>query len=130
MIKNYFYTVGATMLLLTSQLKAQDADFKPSGNVYGYVFGDYAYKTHNDTLSRGGGNVQYKTPTSLVSGNTVSATNPAPANIQTNAFQIRRVYLGYDYQFAPNLTASVLLAHEQNLDANGNNTMYLKYANV
>ena len=59
MIKNYFYTVGATMLLLTSQLKAQDADFKPSGNVYGYVFGDYAYKTHNDTLQRGGGNVQY-----------------------------------------------------------------------
>jgi hypothetical protein len=132
MKKNYFYTIGATMLLLVSQLKAQetkDADFKPSGNLYGYVFGDYAYKTHNDTLQRGAGNVQYRGTNSLSSANT-SANTPAPAQVQTNAFQIRRVYLGYDYQFAPNLTASVLLANEQTQLPNGQNTVYLKYANV
>ena len=41
---------------------------------------------------------------------------------------MRRVYLGYDYNIAPKFTASLVLANEQNLDAGGNNTTYLKYA--
>ena len=121
---------GLALLVIGAAYAQDNSDFKPSGNLWGYMFGDYAYKTHNDTLSRGGGNVQYKTPASLSSGNTVSASNPAPANMQTNAFQIRRVYLGYDYQFAPNLSANLVLAHEQNVDGTGNNTMFLKYANI
>ena len=32
-------------------------DFKPSGKVWGYVFGDYYYKVHADSLNRG--NTQY-----------------------------------------------------------------------
>ena len=115
----------------TTTLKAQDnGDFKPSGNLWGYVFGDYAYKTNNDTLQRGGGAVQYRGFNALNSSNTSSSTNPAPALVQTNAFQIRRAYLGYDYQFAKNFSARVVLANEQNYDASGKNTMYLKYANV
>jgi hypothetical protein len=51
-------------------------------------------------------------------------------NTNSNAFQVRRFYLGYDYNFAPKLTAYAVLAHEQNLDASGQNTVYLKYANV
>jgi len=96
-------------------------EFKPSGNVYGYVFGDYASKTHSDSLNRGGGNVQYR---------------GVPVN--ANAFQIRRAYLGYDFNIAENFSTSILLANEQgpmlqnatgdNLDAGGSNTMYLKYA--
>jgi hypothetical protein len=107
-----------------------DPNFKPDGNLWGYVFGDYAVKSHSDTLSRGGGNVQYKGTTPLNSANLVSPTNPAPVNQATNAFQIRRMYLGYDYQFAPNLGAYVVLANEQNVDGNGKNTTYLKYAFV
>jgi hypothetical protein len=104
------------------------ANFKPNGNLWGLVFGDYAFKTQNDTLGRGGGNVQYKGTNALNSNNIVSGTNPVPANVQSNAFQLRRVYLGYDYNFAKNLSASVVLANEQTLLTNNQNTTYLKYA--
>jgi len=117
-----------------AQQSAQPAsgggDFKPSGNLWGLVFGDYAFKSQNDTLGRGGGNVQYKGTNSLNSNNVVTPTNPVPANVQSNAFQLRRVYLGYDYNFAKNLSASVILANEQTLLPNNQNTTYLKYAYV
>jgi hypothetical protein len=128
--------IAGAAILLSYGSKAQTAasddtsTFKPSGSVWGYVFGDYAYKTQNDSLGRGGGNVQYKGAASLNSGNVASAANPVPANVQTNAFQIRRMYLGYDYQFARNFSASAVLANEQTLLANNQNTVYLKYAFV
>lgn len=100
----------------------QTSEFKPSGNLWGYVFGDYYYMAHTDSLGRGAGNVQYK-PYSPSNNTTSNATS-------ANAFQIRRLYLGYDYQFAPKLTGYMVLAHEQNLDANGYNTTYLKFAYV
>src|ERR1035437_5468963 len=145
-IKNYVLTIGAAFALGTpgNHLAAQDTEFKPSGNLWGYVFGDYANKAHNDTLGRGGKNVQYAGTNSLASNNTGNAQE---ANTQTNAFQIRRMYLGYDYKFAPNFSAQVVLANEQNYDAsglalvtsttpntltttNGKNTVYVKYVNV
>ncbi len=146
--------------------KAQDADFKPSGNLSGYVFGDYYYMAHADSAGRGAGNVQYKpfsnqttlvepvgapTITSTIlpyksgpnkgldSAITSTAKTSAKSNILgsglsnnkgTNAFQIRRFYLSYDYNFAPKFTAYATLADEQYLDASGNNTVYLKYAYV
>ena len=148
MKRNIILTAIAAVLFFgvnTTSLKAQDGDFKPSGNLWGYVFGDYAYKTHNDTLQRGGGAVQYRGTGSLNSANATQAILPTdtPAQIaaknegnamaisnQTNAFQIRRAYLGYDYQFAKNFSARVVMANEQNFDASGKNTFYLKYANV
>jgi hypothetical protein len=114
----------------SDQLSTSDGNFKPSGNLWGLVFGDYAFKTQNDTLGRGGGNVQYKGTNALNSNNIASGTNPVPANVQSNAFQLRRVYLGYDYSFAKNLSASVILANEQTLLPNNQNTTYLKYAYV
>ncbi len=125
---------AGSICLLTGALQAQSSmpadtsTFKPGGNVWGYLFGDYAMKTQNDSLGRGGGNVQYKTPASLNSGNVVSAANPTPANTQSNAFQIRRMYLGYDYNISPKFSASVVLANEQTLLANNQNTTYVKYA--
>lgn len=132
--KHFILTAVSAMLFLgatVSTVKAQDNkdEFKPSGNLYGYVFGDYAYKTHNDTMQRGGGAVQYRGFNALNSAN-IAANTSAPALVQTNAFQIRRAYLGYDYNFAKNFTAQVVLANEQNYDASGKNTFYLKYANV
>jgi hypothetical protein len=125
---------AGSIILLTGALQAQTAtdngDFKPSGNMWGYVFGDYAMKTQNDTLGRGAGNVQYKGTGALNSNNVVSGTNPVPANVQSNAFQIRRAYLGYDYNIAKNFSASVVLANEQTLLGNNQNTTYLKYAFV
>ena len=130
-IKNYILTIGASVALgMGNYLGAQDTEFKPSGNLWGYVFGDYANKSHNDTLQRGGGSVQYRGTTPLSSSNTLSSTSAQAANTQTNAFQIRRAYLGYDYKFAPNFSAQIVLANEQNYDGGGKNTMYVKYANV
>ena len=145
-------------------VKAQNADFKPSGNLYGQVFGDYYYMMHADSLGRGAGNVQYKPysvqsvltpaiPTAVTSTPIVYTSGPkkgqdslitnkltAPKNNilgsglnnnkGTNAFQLRRVYLSYDYNFAPKFTAYTTLADEQNLDAGGNNTFLLKAAYV
>jgi len=102
----------AAFLTLGNFLAAQETEFKPSGNLWGYVFGDYYYKVHSDSLGRGAGNVQYR--------------NQPQDN--TNAFQIRRAYLGYDYNITKKFSAYAVLAHEQNLDANGNNTVYVKYA--
>ena len=115
---------------------AQNNEFKPSGNLWGYGFGDYYYITHADSLGRGAGSVQYK-PFSTAS--TLNATTPTgeKTNIlgsgstnatKSNGFQIRRFYLGYDYNFAPNFVASTVLSNEQNLDAGGNNTFLLKAA--
>ena len=98
--------------LASANLVHAQADFKPSGNLWGYVFGDYYYKPHADSVGRGGGNVQYK------GGN----------SIPNNAFQIRRAYLGYDYNITSKFSAYAVLANEQNVDAGGNNTVYVKYA--
>jgi hypothetical protein len=126
--------LAGSICLLTGALQAQTAEpadtstFKPSGNVWGYVFGDYAMKTQNDTLGRGAGNVQYRGTGALNSNNVQTATNPVPANVQSNAFQIRRLYLGYDYNISRKFSASVVLANEQTLLGNNQNTTYVKYA--
>ena len=109
-----------------SNINAQtvtDSSFKPSGKLWGYAFGDYYYKAHSDSLSRGGAN-QY---TGIEQGR--------------NAFQFRRIYLGYNYDIHPSFSAEVLLAAEDNagaptgaiggdLTSNGKLTFYIKYANL
>src|ERR1017187_9074608 len=109
MKKQFFILLICAGITISTYSNAQE-DFKPSVNLWGYVFGDYAVKSHNDTLSRGGGSVQYKGTNPLSSSNVVSGTNPAPANMQTDAFQIRRVYLGYDYRLTKNISAQIVLA--------------------
>ncbi len=53
-----------------------------TGRLWGYSFGDFTYKPHADSLTRGGSN-QY-------------------TGIQKNRtlFQFRRIYLGYDYNIS------------------------------
>lgn len=121
-------------LLLAGAAMAQSTDsvFKPSGKLWGYAFGDLAYKGSGDTLGstagtqnggRGGSN-QY--------------TKVAP---NTNMFQFRRVYLGYDYNISPKFSAEFLLAAEDDwaggivpgtgdVLANNKFTPYLKLANL
>jgi hypothetical protein len=75
--------------------KQPDTSFKPTGKLWGYTFADYYYKAHSDSLNRGVN--QY-------------------SNIEKdrNAFQIRRVYLGYNYEIHPKFSAEFLLAAEDN----------------
>ncbi len=95
-------------LFLSSSLKAQftmnsDSAFKAgspnSGRIWGYSFGDFYYKSHSDSLNRGGPN-QY---------------TGIPKN--RNAFAFRRIYLGYDYNISKKFSAELLLAAEDNFPA-------------
>jgi hypothetical protein len=137
--------IGITKLLLTtivvllfsgSVVKAQfllnsDSAFKAgspnSGRIWGYVFGDWYYKAHADSLNRGGNN-QY---TGIPQGR--------------NAFQFRRIYLGYDYNISKKFSTELLLAAEDNFPAfnppssatvngdetfNNKLTFFIKLANI
>jgi hypothetical protein len=88
-----------------------------SGRIWGYAFGDYYYKGKADSLNRGGSN-QY---------------TGIPEN--RNAFQIRRIYLGYDYNISQKFSAELLLAAENGAasgDALTDNKLafYVKLANL
>src|SRR5947209_19378778 len=96
-----------TLAITTANLNAQvttqppqvaqpvpDTSFKPHGTLWGYAFGDYYYKAHADAQSRGGSN-QY---TGIEQGR--------------NAFQFRRIYLGYNYDISRKFSAEMLLAAE------------------
>ncbi|MFL5742785.1 MAG: hypothetical protein ACJ75B_21380 [Flavisolibacter sp.] len=122
------FCIAFSVLLFTQSAIAQDksnadSSFKPSGKLWGYTFGDYYYKAHSDSLNRGGAN-QY---TGIEKGR--------------NAFQIRRVYLGYTYDIAPKFTAELLLAAEDNITtstgitsgdllADNKLSLYIKLANL
>jgi len=134
MIFKKTFLIMAASLAMSNFLLAQDklTDFKPTGNLWGLVFGDFYYQTHRDSLGRGGGNVQYR-------GNFVITNSAANGNnSQIDAFQIRRAYLGYDFNMNNRVSVNTILAHEEGpndvsspgtkgLDAGGNNTLYLKY---
>ncbi len=109
----------------TFNVKGQDStkakeEFKPSGKIWGYAFGDYAYKLHADSAQRG--NVQY---------------SKLPKDY--NSFNFRRIYLGYDYQLTQNISSQLLLAHESTFEANSGNpdvltdnnrAVYIKAMNI
>ena len=81
-------------------------EFKASGKVWGYTFGDYAYKLQADSAKRG--NSQY---------------SGLPRNY--SSFNFRRIYLGYDYKFTSDISSQIILAHESSGEANEDNTTVL-----
>lgn len=66
-------------------------EFKPSGKVWGLTFTDFFWKAAGDTATW--------------------ASRAEYSGVQEDvyAFAIRRAYLGYDYQWSPQFSASVLL---------------------
>jgi hypothetical protein len=80
----------------TTEVKAADPDtaWHPQRRLWGYAFGDEYYVGHADAGGRGP-----ETNYSGVAGN-------------RNAFQFRRVYLGYDYEITKKFKAELLLASE------------------
>ncbi len=106
---------------------AYRAGVPSSGRIWGYVFGDFYYKSHSDSLNRGGNNQYTGIPQSR------------------NAFQFRRIYLGYDYSFNKKFSTELLLAAEDNFPAfnppsqtaangdelsNSKETFFIKLANL
>jgi len=132
--RTVIFTVIALLAFSVSNaqfLWNSDSAFKAntpnSGRLWGYAFLDFFYKGHSDSLNRGGNN-QY---TGIPQGR--------------NGFQIRRVYLGYDYNISKKFSAELLLAAEDNFPAfnppssaaasgdqllNNKQTFFLKYANI
>ncbi len=95
-----------------------DSTFKPSGKFSMQFFSDYDYVLSADT----GGMASSKVPKG---GTYYTPLDPKNANSQGGiwqkfyqAFDIRRVYLGYDYQMSPNVSAQLLLSHENGTLAN------------
>jgi hypothetical protein len=84
---------------------AEDTSWKPQRRIWGYAFGDWYYAAHTDqnTGARG------------------PETNYAGVPTYRNAFQFRRVYLGYDYEITKRFKAEVLLesAPSANTGVNG-----------
>lgn len=93
--------------------------FKPHGEIWGQVFGDYYYKAHSDTVGGGrGGSNQY---------------TGIPQN--KNAFQFRRIYLGYNYTFSKRFSTEFLLSSEDDFASgdllqDGKIAPYIKWANI
>lgn len=113
--------------LVAGVTRAQNSDtvaeFKPSGKLWGYAFGDYAWKGSTDEKGRGGANQYTKVP------------------LNADFFQWRRIYLGYDYNISQKFSAEFLLAAEDNWaggvvpgtgDVLSNNKFapYVKLANI
>lgn len=73
---------------------APDTAWKPVRRLWGYAFGDFYYAGHADAGARG------------------AETNYGGVPSYRNAFQFRRIYLGYDYDITKKFSAVVLLASE------------------
>ncbi|HEU4718954.1 MAG TPA: hypothetical protein VFU15_14015 [Bacteroidia bacterium] len=109
-------TLTAGLFFFAGTMKAQQdttkkAEFKPSGKVWGYAFGDYYFKTHADSANRG--NSQYSN---------------MPVN--ANSFELRRVYLGYDYNISERFSSEFLLSYEGQTGSDGSRTTFVKAANL
>lgn len=100
------------MAFIVANVHAQsDSTFKPYGTLSGQFFSDYSFKMHADSLGRGSN--QY-----------------AGVPKDMGSFDVRRVYIGYNYHISPDFTTEFLLAHEGNNDASGKRTVYVKLANI
>ena len=87
----------------TATPKAQDdTAWHPQRRLWGYTFGDFYYDAHADAGNRGPEGMYNSVPT------------------YRNAFQFRRLYLGYDYEITRKFKAEVLLASEPNANTGVN----------
>ena len=87
-------------------------EFKPSGKLWGYAFGDFLYKGYTNKF--GMTNTQYAgTPKDF------------------NSLEFRRIYLGYDYDISEHFSSQLILAYEgTSLASDGNRSIYIKIANL
>lgn len=86
----------------TNAVKSADPDtsFKPVRRFWGLAFGDFYYDAHADASNRG------------------PETNYNSVPTYRNAFQFRRIYLGYDYDITRNFSAELLLSSEPSANTN------------
>jgi len=120
---------GSLAFRVQAQTQDSTIEFKPHGSLWGLTFGDYVFKGNADSVGDGlgrGSNQYSKIP------------------VHTKFFQFRRVYLGYNYDISPKLSAEILFAAEDeyypgsvgnqssygDILANNKFAPYLKVANI
>jgi hypothetical protein len=93
---------GQPTTTIAAPSKPADADtsWKPIRRLWGYAFGDFYYNAHADAGNRGAETTYNGVPT------------------YRNAFQFRRIYLGYDYDINRKFSVELLLASEPNANTN------------
>ncbi|MBI2966335.1 MAG: hypothetical protein HYY40_00790 [Bacteroidetes bacterium] len=92
-----------------AQQSPPSQEFKPSGKVWGYTFGDFYYKTGgSQTTSWGKGEYSKK-------------------GVDEYAFSFRRIYLGYDYNISPDFASSFLLeGSDLSTDPSNRRSIFIK----
>jgi hypothetical protein len=107
-----FIMLFVLTLNVIGQKDTTKVEFKPSGKLWGYAFGDFLYKAHTNSFNMS--NTQY-------------AATPK----DFNSLEFRRIYLGYDYDISEHFSTQLLLAYEgTSLTSDGNRSMYIKGANL
>ena len=99
---------------------AEDTSWKPQRRVWGYTFGDFYYDAHADNDFVGATGVPEGGAGALSKRGAETMYNGVPT--YRNAFQFRRLYLGYDYEITKKFKAEVLLASEPNANTGVNGT--------
>ena len=84
--------------------QVEDTTWKPVKRLWGYSFGDFYYDAHADAGNRG------------------AETNYNGVPTYRNAFQFRRIYLGYDYDISRKFSVEMLLASEPSANTNVSGT--------
>ena len=99
---------------------AEDTSWKPQRRLWGYTFGDFYYAAHADNDFVGSTGVPEGGAGALSKRGPETMYNGVPT--YRNAFQFRRLYLGYDYEITKKFKAEVLLASEPNANTGVNGT--------
>jgi len=102
------------VILFSTNLPAQErqgnSDESP-GKVWGYVFADYFYKAGGDSS---GGTLDY-----------------LKYKKDFNAFEFRRVNIGYDYNFSESFVSTFSLSYDgEEFTSDGKRTVYVRDANI
>ncbi len=99
---------------------AEDTSWKPQRRVWGYTFGDFYYTAHADNDFVGATGVPEGGAGALSKRGAETNYNGVPT--YRNAFQFRRIYLGYDYEITKKFKAEFLLASEPSANTGVNGT--------
>lgn len=107
-----FILLSLLTLNVFSQKDTTKVEFKPSGKLWGYAFGDFLYKASTNTFN-------------------MSNTQYASTAKDFTSFEFRRIYLGYDYDISEHFATQLLLAYEgSTFTSDGYRAFYIKAANV
>lgn len=111
MTKHIFVLLACLFSLASIYAQDTAKNFKPYGVVGGYFFGDYAYKAAADSFKR---------------GNTEYSNMPAKQSL----FNVRRLYLSYNYYLSPKFTSELVLSYEGQTPITGTRNIFIKYLTI